>query len=916
MKDFLDQLIDACFELEVPFEQLCVVLPSRRSGVHFREKLVKKSKQATFVPHIYSIESFFEEVSGIDSAPNTALLLQFYESFCATTKENPPEPFETFIHWATTLLQDFNEIDQYLVDSEALFGYLYDLNELKAWGNTETAQKFRTTQQHFWKQIPHWFQHFKWQLAQEGLGTQGMIFREAYENLEHYVESEPNRYHVFAGFNALSKAEEAVFQTLLKLNKAVVYWDVDQYFLDNPHHSAGLFSRQYQKKWKHYQQDSFLWKTNHFSNPKSFYFYGVAGKVGQAKQMGKLLQSKSTSDIEKTAAVLADESLLIPMIHAIPDSISSVNITMGVPLAQLNLYALFSILFEIHTAVTNKGIYFKKIEKLFLNQEFRLLFHHDDQQNLASFLKHLGLTNKRYAEVGEICENLSTGAQQIMRWALSPWSHAIKVTQSLYSISEAVYQKSIKANPTLNRQAQLMMDLCLQVEAEVKHRPFLNNASTIQLFFKELLRGQKLHFQGEPLEGLQLMGLLETRTLDFDCVIMTDVNEGVLPSSSRTQSFIPFEAKKHYQIPTFQEREALYAYHFYRLIQRANEIHLLYDTTPDSLGGGEKSRFIHQLELLGLPQHKIHQQILATKINPTPVGLLEIPKDGTLIQRLNEIALAGFSPSSLASYIRNPIDFFLERVAKIREESEVEETLESRTFGTILHAALEQLYKPALGKKLTVKFIENQIQLAPKAIEEAFKKHYHSSEFKEGKNLLAFEAMLKMADTFLKTELKQIRGGKTIELIGLEQNLSCQIQLPNSDKKVKLKGNADRIDRIDGQLRIIDYKTGNLIPSELSVYDFNELMTDHKRGKAFQLLCYALMMYKSACSSEPLQSGILSFKNIKAGVRMFNSKTSIEDKKGDPQIDENILQQFETLLARLILEILDSKKPFIEKEIA
>jgi RecB family exonuclease len=408
------------------------------------------------------------------------------------------------------------------------------------------------------------------------------------------------------------------------------------------------------------------------------------------------------------------------------------------------------------------------------------------------------------------------------------------------------------------------------------------------------------------------MGLLESRVLDFETVIISSVNEGVLPSGNTENSFIPFDVKIDNNIPTYKEQDAIYSYHFYRLIQRAKNVHLIYNTEVDALKGGEKSRFIRQIEFEGI--HKINQIIINSYTPKNEENLIEISKTNEIINDLKNLAKKGFSASSILSYIREPLTFYYKKILKIPDELRVEETIESNTLGTVIHESLKEIYKPLINKFITVEYLKAQLKKLDKIVKNQFKIIYNNGQFKSGKNLIILEVAIKYISDFIKIEIESIMSGDSIQIIGIEEDFNVKFQSEKFKDEINLKGQIDRIDNFNGKLRIIDYKTGKKIEKrELNLSNWENLEMDYDKIKNwFQLLFYAYAYNMTNNQNLPTEVGIISFKNLKSGLLKFNFGTRFDNKS---IISDDILKNYKILLENILTEIMDSNMSFVEKKL-
>jgi hypothetical protein len=405
------------------------------------------------------------------------------------------------------------------------------------------------------------------------------------------------------------------------------------------------------------------------------------------------------------------------------------------------------------------------------------------------------------------------------------------------------------------------------------------------------------------------MGVLESRVLDFETVIVTSMNEGKFPAGKSQNSFIPYDVKRELGLPTFKEKDAIYTYHFYHLLQRAKNIYLLYNTESEGLDAGEKSRFITQLEVEKQDNHTLSHEIYNAVLPETAYQPMVVPKSEKVMIRLKEIAEKGFSPSALTSYIRNPIQFYFQKILRISEVEEVEENIALNTLGTIIHETLEVLYTPFIGKFLTENDIKNCFALLDAEVLKQFKIIYKEGEIKKGRNLLAFEVAKRNVLNFLKVELQGIKNGDAIKILHLEKPCERILEHPDLPYPIKIAGKVDRIEERNGVIRIIDYKTGKVEKASVTLKSWNGLAQEIKNDKIIQVLAYAFM-YEKEANGKLIEAGIISFKNLKSGFLPFNFK---EEKEVNSIINQEILTNYTEQMVLVLKEILDKNIPFEEK---
>ena len=916
MQSFIEKIVKDIIQKHDTIADIIFVLPSKRAGTFLKNTIAKTTTKTIFSPEIYSIEEFVENISGITYASNTQQLFELYRTYLDHIP-GEKDSFFSFCKWGQTLLQDFNEIDRHLIDPSAIFSNLSAILEINHWSPEYERTQMMEDYLRFWKHLEVLYHNFNQSLLTQDLGHQGLVYRRAVENLDNY-QSNNDKTHIFMGFNALNTAENRIIQSLLSTSKADIYWDIDTYFLNDPIHDAAYFIRKYKNSWSHFNTTDLKGiSSNYTTTDKNINIIGVPKNISQAKYVGNLLKklySQSPKSLENTAVVLSDEALLNPIINSIPEEIETVNITMGYPLRNTPLASMFDQFLELYSTIDAEGWYHQKL-LAFLSHPFVNTLLRNKQVNTALYLsqkiKRKNLTHITPEKLQSLTtDNTTNIALLFFKNQLTPLAF---VERCLTIISELRSKTRSTENSLTLEYLYRFNGLFNQISDLIKKHPFITDLKSLLSLYKELLSSETLNFQGNPLDGLQIMGMLESRNLDFETIIITSVNEGILPSGKSNNSFIPFDLKISFGLPTYKDKDAVYTYHFYRLLQRAKNIYIIYNTEPDVLEGGEKSRLITQLLTDENRSDDITEIIAAPEIKPTSKIIEIIPKDEDLIRIIKNHANKGFSPSSLSNYIRNPIDFYKQNLLHIDDILAVEDSIASNTFGTIVHDTLEDLYRPVLGKYLTEDALKSMKTKIKHAVSHHFSKSYSDGTFTKGKNLIAFNVILRYIENFIGLEIKEV-GKHQIKIIGLEQKLRLELNIPGIDFPVFLKGKLDRIDEIDGSLRIIDYKTGKVVATDVEIVDWQEITADYSYSKAFQLLCYALM-YNDTHFNERMEAGIISFKNLSAGLLKFATK----DKKGsrikDSEITPQTLELFQTQLSALILEICNLNIPFTEKEI-
>lgn len=914
MTSFIEQVLRELLSREGQISKTTFVLPSKRAGASLLNTLSRLSTTPMFAPRVISIEDFAEEIAGLKSIDNVTSLFEFYTAYLSCTPKEQCENFETFSAWAQTLLHDFNEIDRYLVDYKSFFGYLGSIQEMNHWYLQEERTPLMENYLLFWNKLPEYYEALQQQLEKKELAYQGMVYRRASEKIEAYA-SEIKKPIVFIGFNALNSAEQLIFQTLLDSGKAEVFWDVDEVFLKDPNHDVSLFLRDYLNSWPFYRDHEPGIISKSYNEPKDITMVGVPKNIGQAKYVGELLSKLSPAELQETAVVLGDESLLLPVLNSLPQNVGEVNITMGFALQNAPVAFLFEHLLKIHSTQGDGTHYYK---------DLMLVLSHPLVQQVTGghsrrMLENIRKENLVYLKEEEILDAAPLNQKRLFQICFGNWNNnagfALDALQELIMIFKDRLDVD-RDKLTLEFLYQLHL-LLNQVSNLLKEYPYINSIKILLSIYKDLLSSKTVDFRGKPFSGLQLMGMLESRVLDFKNVILTSVNEGVLPAGKSSNSFIPFDLKCAYKLPTYKEKDAVYTYHFYHLLQRAENVHLLYNTESDGLNAGEKSRFLLQLEMEANENHNLEKFNISPVVPPVPVELKTVEKTAGILEKIQQRAAEGFSPSALTTYIRNPLDFYKQYVLGLKEREEVEETVAYNTLGSVVHDTLETFYKAWLNQTVSIKMLEQALEATNAEIEKQFREHYTKAPLDKGKNLLIFEVARRYVRNFLNSEIKALKEGNTLKILKIEEKLKTEFPVPELNFPVFLKGTVDRVDEFNGKLRIIDYKTGKVDQSKVEVVDWEEITQDYdKYSKPFQILTYALMMNNKDPLPEVSEAGIISFKNLKEGFLKFCKK----DKKGygakkDSDLTAETLDEFQVQLKNLILEICDPKVPFVEKEI-
>jgi ATP-dependent helicase/nuclease subunit B len=904
MQTFISETLKSILNKQSSFENTVFILPSQRAGVFLKEEF-KKLLPVGFLPNIINSEEFIEEITEIKKIDNVQLLFHFYSVY-KNIEENSEE-FESFFSWAITVLQDFNDIDQHLVNPKDIFTYLKDIERLKNWSVKKPLVQTQMMKNHFsfMEKLGEYYTAFYAYLREKNIGYQGLIYRESTKDIEEYIQKNKHKKYYFIGFNALNKAEEYLFQQMLNNGNTEIYWDIDTAFLESKH-QAGTFIRKYKSDWKYYLTHELQTSSSNFGSEKSIEIIGASKNVTQIKYAGELL--KKLPNFNKTAYVLADESLLPITLNSLPKEVQAINITMGYPLKDVPTTSLFIAVFNLFInqeklqRATQEQFYFKDVLQFFKQPNIHSLFLVDGVNIFDEISLKIAQDNQAFISLSQLESFLAPLDVQSKKCILTVFKKFENSLEFIERIINLIVLLKEQANPLEKEYLFRFYTAFSQLQNLQIEYSYLKTLKTIHQLFNQLIQSESISFKGEPLQGLQLMGMLETRVLDFENVIITSVNENVLPKGGGQNSFIPFDVKLEFNLPTYREKDAIFSYHFFRLLQRAKNIFLLYNSENDSFGGGEKSRFISQLMHL---KPNLKEVQIAPNVTTEKSSLMEISKTKEILEKLKEQAVKGFSPSTLTNYLYNPIDFYKQKILGLREYKEVEETVAANTMGTIIHDTLDVLYQPFIGKFITKESIKEMLNKVEDLVLYYFKKHFHSSDVYTGKNRLIFEISKDYINRFLAIEIDSLQEDDVLKIIATEQDLEATITIDEFDFPIKLRGQVDRIDQLNGVTRIIDYKTGNVTAANLKVSDIS-VIGEEKYSKAIQVLLYAFL-YSQNFETKELEGGIISFKNLKGGF------LKVDFGKKDHEISSEKIDEFLISIKNLIKEIFNPEIPFTEK---
>lgn len=801
--------------------KLMVVFPNRRAGLFLQSILRRHSSRPVWAPEIISFQDMVRKESSTYQADPLKLIYELYRIYCRHIPAAAAEGFERFYYWGKMLLKDFDEIDRYMVDGTLLYrnlAYQKELDLLFDFLTSEQKQLLRRFWQGFedsrsekkerflaiWEKLGPVYTEYRQTLIDKRIAYEGLQYRLLAGSLEDHSWRQRPEHLLFAGFNALTRAEETIITWCIRNLKAEMIWDLDEYYVNDPRQEAGRFFREYKSKSAFAEGFPKDLPNDLKKGDKDLEIIGVPQYVGQARiagqRIGELIRGNAGIDLRRIAVVLADESLLLPMLNALPPEATKVNVTMGFPLTYAPVNSLLEYLIELQVfRKERKGFHYSSVAGVLRHP---LVVSVSGEQN--PILLEMQRNNRAYLPEGEF------GRDPLLQKIFRP-AGADFLTYLLQIIDEILaYDGLDRMNRTFVDFYRKQLGRYFDILQEYQEHEI--TVETFKRLFRQLTGSEKVPFTGEPLEGIQIMGVLETRNLDFDHVYLLSCNEGSLPATGSQHSFLPHNIRRAYELPHSDQQDAIYAYLFYRLLQGARSATFFWNTEGNDFGEEEMSRFLKQL-IHEFPA-EVKERVLAHQTTPAPHKPITMPRNEETERRLSRYYTEGdekgISPSALYTFLECRLKFYFRYIARMFESEEVEEDLDARTLGSVLHYLMEDLYTLHLrksGKRVEARHLVAMKKRLPQMIEQAFRKHYGIEESQpfaiEGKNLIAREVVLGFAEKILDKDADSV----PFEILGNEEKISLCHVLPNG-KKVRINGTIDRIDRTRSGIRIIDYKTG------------------------------------------------------------------------------------------------------------
>ncbi len=908
---------------------LKLVFPSKRARLFFSDALAQIARRPLWQPSFVTVDELMEQVAGVGRSDHIKLLTELYKVY----SRHHDETFDAFYFWGDMLLADFDQIDKYLIDADMLFANIDDLHRMedrfsylteeqialieRFWTHFRQQTAFSQEQQQFiriWESLGAIYHEFRDELSAQGLAYEGMVHRLAAERLRasEAVNLDTEVRYIVIGFNALSACEKRLFTWLKNTGQTEFFWDYDRYYVENPDHEAGLFLR---TNIREYPAPEGVIGSDHFRAQKEVVAVSSPSDSLQCKYVHTFLQDlldRGENLDKETAIVLTDESLLLPVLYSLPEGIKAVNVTMGYPLRQTTAYSFVERLIELQARKRQKG------------EQTR--FYHSD---VIGLLGHPYLLESHAEEAEKIIETVRKGQmvyvsmdrfqpEGLIRQIFTPVEGWRSLAVYLREILSQVGALPLETEDRARRREffSVMIDRLIQLETSLTDSGVEMTEAVFSSLLRKIFQQERIPYQGEPLAGIQIMGILETRNLDFKNVLLLSVNDDTFPGNRAiTSSFVPHNLRLAYGLPTPLHHEGVYAYYFYRLLQRAQVVHMVYCSRSDERRTGEPSRYIYQLRYES--PHEVQLQNIPLSVNLAPTQPMSVPKTGQVWAVLSAF-LGGekaLSPTSLHKYVECPLKFYFHSVAGLKVEEEITEEIDMPMFGTFLHKAMELLYKPLCGVKHPEEAIAalRGSKRVDEVVEQALQETcFHEETVTEadytGQVLLARDIVRRYINRFI-LPYDASRSGYTIELLEKDVDALFSFETAKGECSVRFWGMSDRIDRLqEGLVQVVDYKTGKPSKPFADIEALFSPMQADRRPAAFQTLLYAMMI--SRRTGDDIQPALYYVREMHRPD--YNPLLMT---KNEPVWRYSIYrEEFEKRLTALLQELFDPERPFVQCE--
>ena len=875
-------------------DRVLVVFNNNRSKRFFLNQF-KSLEKSLFLPTVMTIDELVAHLGNLDIVPSEFLLLELYGIHIQLGgPDQKYKTFEDFISFGDLMLGDFSEVDQYMVDARRLFSHIHDEKQLGEWHVDGTSlSPFQQEYLDFYHSLYQYYTLLREQLFSQDQAYSGMAYRHVAENIASLAATHPWQTVYFVGFNAMNECERLIIKHYCDLGQGHLITDYDPYYLA-PEQEAGHFLRKHMEAFPELAPHG----PSLFSQGKrQVTIVECPENILQCKFTGHLLSSDESN--EDSAVVLADESLLLPTLNALPEEVgrNKVNISLGYAYADSIMHSLVLKLFSLYRQHTPRGYYYTDLLNLLADRHISTLANAGNLRHKVEHWLHSGnIIRCRHTDLLAILpENLLF----LFPDETPTPGECLSLLQQLASI---IATSPPSGSSGMERQALgSLAEILANLDALLNTYPYVSNIDALEKVYTRIAHRHQIALIGEPLSGLQILGMLETRNLDFRRVVLLSANEGFVPGGRSGNSLVPLHLKSLYGLPTYHEKDAVYAYNFFHLLQRAEEVYLLYSSENDGMGKGEPSRFIRQVESelsRQNPNFEIRHLTIGADTALRPgVSPAMGRKTEAVMQRLEEMASHGLSPTSFADFIECPLKYYYARVLDISEQRTLEEKIDAADLGDAVHNVLQHIYAPSLGRPLRKELLQAALDQLPHLMQEEFGRLFSNGRSAEGRNRFLYSVAESQVKHLLENEIEILRQGHTLQVEATEENITpYPIATAPNGNQVLIKGKVDRVDILDGTLRIIDYKTGSLDDKEIT---FAEPMP----GKWLQLMWYALIYCRQRSHGGTVISGIYPLRNLRSDVRMARWD-------GDTRITPDRLDLFEQMLREKVSELMDPTTDF------
>lgn len=898
-------------QTDVELVNTVIILPNKRATRMLQKQLALEIGRPFFLPAILTINEFIESLSPRKKLTQTELLVKLYNVY-RRSGEPKYKDFHSFLSWAEIYLQDIHEIDMQLADASVIFRNLSDVKDMETSFGRDQLTEHQQYYLRFYTSLKDLYRQFNLELERESTGYEGAIYKDVACNIEQYSGKYDFRRYIFAGLSFLTPAETEIIRFYIREWKAELLFDFDKFYEESQ-------SELLQTLKKELPLDELHWIHNDFAGiAKQITETGVSGKIPQILYVIEKINEirKREGNLDNTVLVLADESLILPFMHFY--DCQDANLTMGYPIIHTPAYHLLQSLvalagnsrrFRDIEKNSELLIYHKDLTALFRNPLLRHCFGTED--HYEQWMRDLTGSNRIFFKIDEIPE-ISFFKLDFIRDTgvlfLQGLTESFLSFSMLFTEDSPFYEGIQLINEGLRQTGLFLEELNKEEEFDF---------STLEYFLQQIIGKISVPLRGNMETGLQVMGLLETRALDFKNVIILSVNEGIIPMGKSQNSLILYDIKKYFNLPTYQQKDKIYAYHFFRLLQRAQNIYLIYNNDSSNTLA-EKSRFLSQLEF----EVKSRGLTGSIELRSDQISLLPVTgKDESVViakdrQVMEKLYDKTYSPTSLSVFIRCPLQFYLAEIEKISPVRTIQENIEQKVTGTILHNILEDICRKLQAQPDSfMDIIDRELKDIDSTIEKSFSDHedVRGQDQTRGKLFLATQMVKRNLVSYL-TLIRDEYREMPFDIVGIEQAFTSILTV--GDKQVKLYGKADRIDRRGDQVIILDYKTGKVDPRELKYEEMETVFTESDKSKLFQLLMYGYLYDQTdhhfKRNAESVSCGIISFRTVNKNDGEYTLMPKFPDSQGKltELITEDILETFGRSLQDLIANILDDSIPF------